>query len=175
MLEQSRVVRKLTKDEITDLISEIKLDPKWVKHYDGVTALQDGTTLYLQQFNQEATKLIFSNFKKYPKTHAIIKNIAGDAPLGRCYWHKLMPGDKINRHDDLDQLHVINGSLANRYQIYLKGDDNFLLEMDNAVKSSKDLEFSVVDFALTNTHFYQNNSNQPWVFLVFDVLHKSKS
>ena len=34
----------------------------------------------------------------------------------------------------------------------------------------KNYEYSIVDFSLQNYHSYKNNTDDPWYFLVFDVL-----
>ena len=173
MLEQSRLVVKLTPTEIQDLLSELNaVNNLWQPH-STPTALQHGKTVYLQQIDESTGNIKFSIFDKFPKTHAILQNIAGSEVLKRCYWHKLMPGDKIERHDDTDLPFVKNKMLAHRYQVYLDSDPNFILELDNKIVPTLQWEYSVVDFALEKTHFYHNKSNKPWMFLVFDTFHNN--
>lgn len=175
MLEQSKLVRQLSQTEQQDLILEMNMfNDQWTPH-SAPTALQYGKTIYLQQISDtdKSHKVKFSKFDKCVKTYSILQNIACGNKIARCYWHKLMPGDKINRHDDRDLPFVKNGMLEHRYQIYLDSDPNFLLELDNTLVPTSLWEYSVVDFALEKSHFYQNNSTKPWIFLVFDVFHSN--
>lgn len=170
ILEKSHIVRSLTKNEIDDLTSEIITnDDRWEKH-QGLTALKYGKTIYLQQINDDTCETKFSLFDKFPKTYDILKDIAGHEPLSRCYWHKLMQNEKIDRHDDSLLPFVRKGLLSHRYQIYLNGNSNFILEINNQIIPTKEWEYSIVNFALTKKHYYFNNSNEPWIFLVFDTL-----
>jgi hypothetical protein len=170
MLEFSRLVRQLSKKEIQDLISERDaLNDCWEPHAPP-TALQYGKTIYLQQINEATFEISNIQIVNCPKTLKILESMLGNKILARCYWHKLMPGDKIDRHDDSALSFVADGILAHRYQIYLDSDPNFILELDKKIVSTKEWEYGIVDFALEKSHFYHNNSNKPWTFLVFDVL-----
>lgn len=170
MLENSVIIRKLSANEITDILEELNnADGLWVGH-QLPTALKYGKTIYLQQINEQTCEIISSHVDKFPKTHRLLKSIVGEKMLARCYWHKLMPGESIERHDDSGLPFVKNKKIAHRYQIYLNGDSNFLLELNNKNVDTFLWEYSIVDFALEKTHFYQNNSNKPWIFLVFDAL-----
>jgi hypothetical protein len=175
MIEKSQVVRQLTIDEVQDILLEIEsLSDCWGTHRSA-GALRYGKTAYLQlilsnQFKLRDWAVELSNFDKCPKTHNILQKIADGRPLGRCYWHRLMPGDKIEPHDDTALVSTLAGRLAHRYQIYLDSDPNFILSIDDELISSEQWEYSIIDFALTKRHYYQNNSNKPWFLLVFDVL-----
>lgn len=180
MLEQSHLVKKLSQNEIQDLISERDLlNDLWEPH-SLPTALRHGKTIYLQQIDEAEIiklnlKLSLSRLDKCPKTKIILQKIAGNGLISRCYWHKLMPGDKIERHNDRDLIFVMNGVLAHRYQIYLDSDPRFVLELDGKIVPTKPWENTVIDFALEKMHFYHNTSDKPWTFLVFDVLHNNLS
>jgi len=171
MLESSKAVYKLSQQEIQDLVAEMNNFGDCWKPHTPPTALKYGKTIYLQQLNDILCKISFSQFDKFPKTHSILKKIAGDEHLSRCYWHKLMPGDCIEKHDDTTLTFVKNKMLAHRYQIYLDSDPNFVMELDGNVVQTGPWEYSIVDFALEKPHFYHNTSNKPWIFMVFDTLH----
>lgn len=177
MLEQSQLVKKLSQNEIQYLISERDLFNHLWKPHSLPTALCHGKTIYLQEIIESEIiklnlKLSLSRLDSCLKTKQILQKIAGNKLISRCYWHKLMPGDKIERHNDQDLPFVMNGMLAHRYQIYLDSDPKFILELNGKIVPTKPWQYSVIDFALEKTHFYHNTSNKPWIFLVFDVLHQ---
>lgn len=165
------IIRSLTENEYTSLLIDIKQNnTKWVPHGDvKYTALQQGRSLHLKRVEYNF-KVFEENFSDYPNTMSLIKTVT-DRPLGRVYWHRLFPGDQINRHDDLVIFNSFKGRLKKRYQVYLDLTDQFRLIVDNKLVSNP-AEFSrtIVDFNLLKTHYYKNNSNDPFYLLVFDVL-----
>jgi hypothetical protein len=173
MLEQSQLVAKLTQPDIQYLQSEIDVLSKYWGKHNSPTALQEGKTIYIQDFNPILKTVKSTKFSECPNTYAILQRIAGNEPIKRCYWHKLMPGEKIYRHDDAKLSFVVDGSLSHRYQIYLDSDPNFVLELDNKVIPTMPWAYSIIDFALKKPHFYHNKSSKPWIFLVFDTFHNN--
>lgn len=173
MLAQSQLVAKLTQTEAHCLLSEIDILSKYWRKHIPPTSLQEGSTIYIQHFDAVTNTTNSTKFNECPNTYAILQRIAGNESIKRCYWHKLMPGDKINRHDDTDLPFVMDGKLSHRYQIYLDSDPNFILELDNKIVPTAQWEYSIIDFALEKTHFYHNKSNKPWMFLVFDTFHNN--
>lgn len=180
MLEKSSVVRKLTDTEVSHLITELKLfDNLWAPHNpkykDVPTALRDGKTVHIQLYNPNTGIIDYSIFDRCPYTYKILSGIACSDKIGRCYWHRLLPGDEIVKHNDSNLLQVQNGSLSHRYQIYLNGDPDYQLEINEVTIDTIDWSNSVIDFALEKTHYYSNNSQQPWIFLVFDTIYSRAS
>lgn len=81
-----------------------------------------------------------------------------------------MSGNKILKHTDSNVWFVKHNKLIHRYQIYLDGSDENVLYVDDEHKNSVDWNDSIIDFALEQPHYYVNNSNKPWLLLVFDIL-----
>jgi hypothetical protein len=133
------------------------------------TALQDGTSIHVN-FVSNDLYYRYSNFHLFPRTHEMLQEIAENKVIARCYWHKLLPGDTIRRHDDTEPGFVQRNELYARYQIYLDCPDNSVV-IDNANMNAKNYEYSLIDFDLRLPHSYHNRSDKPWVFIVFDVLH----
>ncbi len=163
-------MRELTAIEQQQLRDELTLNGGWDYHVlnnEHLTALQDGRSIHVNSVLNE--KFVNSLFYKFPLTHQILKSVAGDRVIARCYWHKLEIGDTISEHDDSKLFNVVQGRLDNRYQIYLSCPDN-IMTVDSQPVNAKTFENKIVDLDLTQTHGYVNNSIEPWIFLVFDVL-----
>jgi hypothetical protein len=133
-----------------------------------------GKTVHLNACDNE---LIFkySILNSLPNTNKIISDIVGSNYIGRVYWHRLMPNDTINAHTDSDIEFVKDNKLIHRYQIYLECVARNIIILDDEYKNSVEFEYSLVDFALTNTHYYKNKSNKPWYLLVFDAVNQPLS
>ena len=173
MIEQTKILRNLTESEILELKNDLNsIDHLWEDHHQP-TALAYGKTIYLKEGNCTPTPILKSDILEYVlNTHKIIETIVKPYYIGRVYWHKLMPGDIISAHDDLELDFIRHKILEHRYQIYLECPDESILIDSNVVKDVKKFENTVVDFALTKTHYYNNASLTPWYFLVFDALNK---
>jgi hypothetical protein len=177
----SKIIRKLTNDEISSLRAELHdNDDLWTTH-DGSSAperalrksaLQDGKSIHLN-CTYEDLVFRYSNFATFPKTHDILKNIAENKTIARCYWHRLLPADTIDLHDDTILKFVRKNELLARYQIYLHCPPQLsdtVLVLDGVSRNPKDYEYSLIDFDLKLPHSYNNCGDEPWYFLVFDVL-----
>jgi hypothetical protein len=169
----TNIVRLLTDQEQLNLKSELSsLDHLWVKHSRYPTALNQGRSIHLNHVTNELV-LYNSILDLVPNTYNIMKSVANDKVISRCYWHKLLSNDQIDKHDDNDLEFIINDQLYARYQIYLDCPDdmtNQMLLIDNKRCNPIIYQNSIVDFDLRLLHHYHNLSDKPWYFLVFDVL-----
>jgi hypothetical protein len=176
MIKTTKILRKLTSDEILKLKLELNdIDHLWSDHSSDhtkyPTALKTGKTVYL---NQCTNKLVFKSsiLNTLPNTNKIISDIVGSNYIGRAYWHRLMPLNTIESHTDSQVDFVKDNKLTHRYQIYLECTSENIIILDDTYKNSVEFEYSIVDFALTNIHYYKNNSSKPWYILVFDELNQ---
>lgn len=171
MIEQTKILRNLTESEILELKNDLNsIDHLWEDHHPP-TALAYGKTIYL---NTCTDNLLFKSsiLDSIPVTNNIINEIVEPFNLGRAYWHRLMPSNIITTHTDENVSFVKNKKLEHRYQIYLDCPLEAILILDDVVRDVKEFENTVVDFALTKTHYYNNASLTPWYFLVFDALNE---
>jgi hypothetical protein len=179
MISTTKILRKLTEEEILKLKLELNnIDHLWSDHSQNQithpTALKTGKTVHL---NSCSNKLVFESsiLKTLPDTNKIISDIVGSNHIGRAYWHRLMPENSINFHTDGDIEFVKDNKLIHRYQIYLECTSENIIILDGTYKNSVEFEYSVVDFALTNIHYYKNWSSLPWYLLVFDAVNQPLS
>jgi hypothetical protein len=130
-----------------------------------------GKTVYLNMCGNDL-ELYHSILDRLPHTKKIIMDTVGPYYIGRAYWHRLLPGDRIDAHTDAAVEFVKNNKLEHRYQIYLDCMPENILVLDNIFQDNKEFEYTVVDFDLTKVHYYKNRSAEPWYFLVFDALNQ---
>lgn len=173
MIESTQIIRPLTEYEISTIQREIASAPDgvWGDHANKhqLTALKDGKTVYLNNITTRGMKRLLCRHARYfPGTLQIIKDIAWPKRLGRCYIHKLQPGDKILKH--VDTLLIASMCIERRLQIYLDVPSPVELCLDNQMQNASKYINTLVDFALHLPHSYINTSKTPWVFLVFDVM-----
>lgn len=173
----SYVIRKLTQNEINDLKSELMLHEQlWAHHIpealkERLTSLRDGRSIHLKFDIMEGINT--NHWSKFPVATEIIRSIADDKPVGRTYWHRLLPGDGIEKHTD-ENIYRMHG-IDTRYQIYLDIPTDSLLFMDNTIQTDKNkFSNSIINFNLRKPHAYKNYSNTTWYFLVFDVMKLTK-
>ena len=169
-MSKTTVLRPLTVEEQHQLVGELFKNNIWDFHVlnnEFKTVLQDGRTIHINSVIDG--KFVNSLFNLFPLTHQILKSVAGDRVIARAYWHKLELGDTIPAHHDRSLFDVVQNRLDSRYQIYLGCPDSEIV-IDGVPVNAKMFENTVVDFDLTQIHSFVNNSSQPWVFLVFDVL-----
>lgn len=170
MYYDSILIRKLTSLEISDLKEELENnDSLWIDHVFDLkyTALKDGKSIHLQWCDNELV-VTREKWELFSKTKNILKSIIGDNDMGRVYWHRLLPGDKINAHNDANLPFVQSNKLIHRYQIYLDIDTNVEIFFDNRVIDVNQISNSIIDFPLKSMHYYKNNSNSTVYLLVFD-------
>ena len=170
----TKIMRQLTIDERHDLQDELIINESlWTSHSSDLpTSLADGKSIHLNMI-QNDLKYVKDLWKLFPKTYNIIKTVSQDKTIGRCYWHRLLPNDIIGHHTDNSVEFVKNDQLYARYQIYLEcpEDQKFkMLIVDAKPCNPKKYEYSLLDFDLRLRHRYNNLSDNPWYFLVFDVL-----
>ena len=176
MIDSTRILRKLTSDEILGLKYDLeRIDHLWADHsYDPIkypTALREGKSIHLHNCDNDLV-LWDSILDTVGSTKNIISDTIGSYHIGRVYWHRLMPGDSIDAHSDIEVKFVKTNKLVHRYQIYLECMPENILMLDAEYKNNKDFEYTVVDFALTKIHYYKNRSSVPWYLLVFDALNQ---
>ena len=170
MYYDSILIRKLSPIEITYLKDELEMNsPLWHNHANdlNLTSLKDGKSIHLQWCNDEL-KITTDNWKYFPNTHQLLKSIVGDNNLGRVYWHRLLPGDKINAHTDANIPFVRLGKLLHRYQIYLDIDTDIKIVFNNQFIDGNRISNSIIDFPLKSMHYYNNISMATLYLLVFD-------
>ncbi len=179
MTETTKILRKLTDEEILMLKLELdSIDHLWSDHSSDQitrpTALKMGKTVHLNSCSNELV-FEYSILNTLPNTNKIISDIVGSNYIGRAYWHRLMPENQIDFHTDSDIEFVKDNRLIHRYQIYVECTSKNIIILDGTYKNSAEFEYSVVDFALTNVHYYKNWSNKPWYLLVFDAVNQPLS
>jgi len=177
MVEHTKILRSLTEHEIASLKQELQLINHLWESHGGIknhpTALEDGKTVYLNQCENDSLKFVKHCFDLVPETKKIIDSIiVAPYHVGRCYWHRLMPGDCILPHSDKDVLFVKNKKLERRYQIYLDNNDDIKMMLDNDFVKGSKYSNCLVDFDLRQMHAYKNTSSAPWYLLVFDALNE---
>jgi len=169
MIENTTILRSLTADEISSLKQELPLiDHLWENHHTP-TDLQDGKTVYLNQCS-DSLEFVKARFDLLPKTKKIIDSVIAPHYAGRCYWHRLMPGDGIMPHTDASLGFIKEDKLEHRYQIYLDSSDDIKLMLDGKLDQGSKYSNCLVDFNLLKPHAYKNTSTEPWYILVFDAL-----
>ena len=171
---KTKIIRSLTNSECKTLIHELRVnDSLWTSHStENTSSLIDGKSIFLQNIGI-SLNYNYDRFEKFPETYNIMKSVAETRVLARCYWHRLLPNDTIKFHSDKLLTFVIKNQLYARYQIYLNcpnDTENKMLFLDNQWVNPQQYENCIVDFNLKDPHQYANNSDNPWYFLVFDVL-----
>lgn len=170
MYYDSILIRKLTSLEIVDLKEElVNNNLLWHNHATdlNLTSLKEGKSIYLQWCNNELV-VTSKKWDFFSKTKNILKSITGNNAIGRVYWHRLLPGEKINAHTDANIPFVRSNKLIHRYQIYLDIDTNVEIFFENRIIDVNQISNSIIDFPLKSIHYYKNNSNSPLYLLVFD-------
>lgn len=170
MYYDSILIRKLTTQDISDLTEELENNGlPWIQHVFDLnqTQLKDGKSIHLQWCDNELA-VISECWNLFPKTKDILKTVVGNNKMGRVYWHRLLPGDSINRHTDENVPFVKSGQLKNRYQIYLDIDKSVKIFFEKRVVDVGRISNSIIKFPLKSMHYYKNNSSSIMYLLVFD-------
>ena len=170
MYYDSILIKKLTPIEISNLKEELEINNHlWHTHYSDLskTHLKDGKSIHIQWCDDELN-VITDNWKLFSRTQQLLKSIVGNNSMGRVYWHRLLPGDKINAHTDINIPFVKSGELQCRYQIYLDIDNGVQIIFNKHLIECSLISNSVIDFPLKSLHYYNNNSNSTLYLLVFD-------
>ena len=164
-------IRPLSLFEISTLFGELKDNNNLWSIHDKpeYTALRHGQTIWINNCTSNL-KIVVDRFHLFPQTLQILQTISQNRTIGRCYWHKLMPGDQIERHHDRELTFVKNKQLESRCQIYFESKHQYCFESNDTRINMKSIENSIVKFDLLQPHYYKNESDTPWIFLVFDVL-----
>lgn len=172
MYYDSILIKKLTPTEISNLKEELEINGQlWHPHVTdlNLTSLKDGKSIHIQWCDVELN-FVTDNWELFPKTQQLLKSIVSDNSLGRVYWHRLLPGEKINAHNDVNVPFVQSGALRHRYQIYLDIDNNVKIVFDNRLIEAERIANSIIDFPLKSMHYYINNSKSALYLLVFDII-----
>lgn len=170
----SFVVRKLKNEEIYFLKLELLQNDKLWNHHLPVnkkflTALKDGRSIHLKYDRLKGIET--DHWGKFPYSTKLINEIAKGQTVERTYWHRLLPSEVINRHNDKNVYYVKDEKIFARYQIYLDiPTDSYLFMDDSLIEDASIFSNSIINFNLRKYHEYRNNSNDPWYFLVFDVM-----
>lgn len=173
--DRSTVVRKLTAHEINDLHEELKLnDNFFMKHPMKNTALHDGDSIVINWVTKinGAYQLQWTIRNKFPKTWAILESVANGRALGKVYWHRLKPGEYAEPHSDITNCYIADGDLDNRYNIFLDvpKDLVYKIDGDDTLIDPEEVTNTLYDLSTIKMHSAVNNSTEPFVCMIIDVL-----
>lgn len=172
--EHSAKIRNLTPEEIAGFYQEARGIVHWTKHAGkNETALNEGDTLHVNWIIDKKQETPSSVDFLVPYTMKFIREQFGDPKLGRCYWHKLAPGQQIKPHRDTLG-YVSDDTVLTRYQIYLDIPDDFDLIFDEEKQQPDRWARSLVGFCYKKLHSYSNRSQKDFYILVFDILEQSR-
>ena len=118
--------------------------------------------LHLREFN---SKFLEYNVNVKPIIDVVEKfrqSNFPDAKIGRCYVHRLLPGQLVYRHKDL--IDSVYFQITKRFQLFLNIPNGVYIE-SNPYPS----EDSIFLFNHKENHEYKNNSNETLAFVVFDL------
>jgi len=168
-------VKNITDEEKQILLDELNQDFHWDFHSPGNTGnLKDGRTVYIRQVGSLLTHRLHYKHglpEKFPKTLSLLEKWFPNRYFGKVYWHRLLPGDKIEPHDDTPVGYVRVGKLEARYQIYLDIPDGMIIHADNnQLINNGAWNNTLVKFELSLSHAYHNTSDKPVFLFVFDVM-----
>jgi len=166
-------IRQLSLFEISTLFEELEDNNNLWSIHDKPenTALSHGQTIWINNCTSNLEPIV-NRFHFFPQTFQILQTVSQNRTIGRCYWHKLMPGDEIKRHHDRELTFVKNKQLKSRCQIYFESKYEYCFESKDIKIDMKSIENSIVRFNLLQPHYYKNESDTPWIFLVFDLIKK---
>lgn len=173
MNHTSNIIARLDTTTISQLTHEINgiSDSAWSNHFEGQYAvngaLRHGRTCWLRRVNRHLG-IELDVMDNYPVSKNIISNLAKNSQYGRAYWHKLLPGQVIDKHDDTNL--GFSEKVLHRYQIYLDIPANAEIIIDNGRKMTKDLENSILDFNMFLSHSYNNKGSTALTFMVVDIM-----
>jgi hypothetical protein len=176
MIETTTKIRNLEINEKNILISELFSAPSeyWIKHRPSNldrTALQYGLTYHIQWLDING-KVITNYFEYFTQTKKILETVNSNN-LGRVYWHKLMPAEKITKHKDSKVPTYFQNKFITRYQIYFDIPKDFIMMLDNKLVSNlQSYANTIQEFALQKNHYYENRSDTDFYILVFDFIEK---
>lgn len=172
----SKIIRYMTEQERSDIETELYAETTiWSNHPEfdptnprsNVFKYGKSCHIYNTSFSGEVAE---DNRHLFPKTLAHIYGWTGYEPskLGRTYWHKLIPGGRIDLHHDNSNEYF---RTVDRYQVYLDVPTDFIVALDGRlwnVYPECRLQNAVVDFNLFDIHFFANYTEEPKYLLVFD-------
>lgn len=173
MQHTSCIIEYLDLTTIVALKQELSNIPAdwWTSHFAGeyeiTGALRHGKTCWLNKLDHNLIPMI-SRVNQFSESKKIIDKLLNKNMLGRAYWHRLMPGDIINRHHDRNL--GFSDKVLHRYQIYLDIPSNVELIIDDAVAYPANLQNCILDFNMYMPHSYANKSNSELIFMVIDIL-----
>ena len=122
--------------------------------------LRSGRTLWLKHENAD---WLLSDTTV--RSCSVIKNCAfevnGSAKFGKCYLHRLSPGDQIFPHTDRIAYHT----KVDRFHLYLEIPSGVEIVHEGPFIQP----FSFIQFNHYQIHSYKNNSSSDLYFVVFDL------
>lgn len=167
--EHSVKIRNLTPEEIAGFYQEARGIVHWTKHAEkNETALGEGDTLHVNWIANKRKPPSSIDFL-VPYTMEFVRKEFGGLQMGRCYWHKLAPGQQIRPHLD-DLVYADDDVIVTRYQVYLDIPDEFDLIFDEKRQRTDQWARSLVGFCYNKMHAYKNRSQEDFYILVFDIL-----
>lgn len=173
---KSKIVHKMTPEERAVLEaekadeSEYGVHPLFNPKNPRSNVLKYGKSLHLLNLDFDGGVLEDRKERFKGTLDLIYKWLPHEDPkkLGRSYWHRLNPGERIDMHYDNS-----NGYFrkVNRYHLYLDVPLDFIIVLDGElwnVYPEKDLKNALVAFNLLDWHYFINHTDSPKYMLVFD-------
>jgi hypothetical protein len=174
----SRILHHLKNHELKVLEDELALAEKqWAFHYLKMTPqsapLRHGSSIYIQSLHVVDHSVLLDNRNIFPNTIKSVAALTGNKAerLGRSYWHRLKPGDRIDVHRDRDSQDGAYFSKVKRYQVYMSLPSTFVVVMDGTLwnfDEDRMLSERLIEFNHSDWHYYANHSEKDIHFLVMD-------
>jgi hypothetical protein len=158
--------RLLSNFQIDALQEDIKANiDQFGLHYSDLTylrygGLRSGRTLWLKHENAD-WQLLDTTVRARAVVKQCASEISASPTFGKCYIHKLLPGNRIFPHTDRLAYH----SKVDRFHLYL--DIPPKVEIDHF--GPKIEPYSFIQFNHHQIHSYQNYSSSDLYFVVFDL------
>ena len=172
----SKILRYMTPEERLnvekELLSELTIwsdHPQFNPKNPRANVLKHGKSFHIYNINFIGE--ILEDYRHlFPKTLEYIHSWTGEDmnKLGRSYWHRLMPGERIELHHDNS-----NGYFrtVKRHHLYMDVPLDFHVVLDghlwNVYPENK-LTNALVSFNLFDWHYFINHTDRPMYMLVFD-------
>lgn len=167
----STILRRLSPEETISITNEILDAPdQWWRehvdtdHYRLYGALRGGRTIYLRK--QERYE-VTDAWNHFATVRNIVEEYSSNYSIGKCYLHRLLPGQIISPHNDLST--SATEQIQKRIQIYINIETGVEIILDGAVFNVSELQNTILDFDLKLNHAYYNNSVAPLYLFVFDL------
>lgn len=172
----SKIIKYMTPEERAIIEAELHIDnPMWLEHpvFDPnnsrANVFKHGKSFHIYNITFRG-RVVEDNRPLFPNTIKYMCEWTGfdQSQLRRSYWHRIMPGKRIELHHDNSNGYFRS---AKRYHIYLDVPFDFHVVLDGKLWNVYDdckLTNAVVDFNLFDYHFFVNYTQNPVYLLVFD-------